>query len=210
MPLAAAAAAFRWAITCDVLAGTTPQLPLLSCTCCSPVLGNNPPVDRMLVLWLGLQLVAAKAPVAIELAVTEVAAIAAVGLLHKVSDCCAGGCCCCCCCCCSGATVVGVCNSGSPLAIGDVLPETLPSPPLPLSVAAVAATVTLDGELQSGELGSQMPTLPPPPPPPGVPPPPPPACGNAEFCCGSAASLAINTVDCGEEKRTENRECKIN
>lgn len=149
---------------------------------------------------------AAKAPVAIELPVTEVAAIAAaaaVGLLHKVSDCC---CACGCCCCCCAATVVGVCKSGSPLAMGDVLPETLPSPPPPLplsvaaaAVAAAAATVTLDGELQSGELGS--------PPPPGVPPPPPPppACGNAEFCCGSAASLAINTVDCGEERNKKRR-----
>lgn len=60
----AAAAAFRWAITCEVLAGTkVPALPLAMVS--SPVVGRRP---------TPLLLVAAKAPAAIELPVTEVAA----------------------------------------------------------------------------------------------------------------------------------------
>lgn len=46
MPLAAAAAAFRWAITWDVLAGT-PQLAALPPLSTRPVVGNNP-VEMML------------------------------------------------------------------------------------------------------------------------------------------------------------------
>lgn len=178
MPLAAAAAAFRWAITCDVLAGTTaqpvgaPPLAMLS----NPVVGRSP---------TPLLLVAANVPEAIELPVTEVPDDCIdVGLLHR------SGCCCCCCCWWAG----GVCRSGSPLATGDVSPDMLPSVALPLRVSPhppACEAVALDGELLSGELG--VPPPPPPPPPPVFPPPP--AFCMAELCCDSAASLAINTVD---------------
>lgn len=190
MPLAAAAAAFRWAITCDVLAGTTPPLlapPLAMLS--SPVVGRRP---------TPLLLVAARAPVDIELPVTEVAADCTdVGLLHR------SGCCCCC------WRAGGVCRRGSPLATGDVFPDMLPSLALPLRVspaAAAAAAACCEADALDGEQLSGDPGVPPPPPPPPIPAltVPPAALAIAELCWESAASLAINTVDC-KEKETRNK-----